>query len=43
MALSGMDLDQLVKPDLRAEWELEKERWFPRPDHYPHDIREPGK
>ena len=42
MALSGSSLDDVVRPELRSEWEREKEIWFPRDEHYSHDLREPG-
>ena len=43
MALSGSTLEELVKPDLRDEWEKEKKVWFPSMENYAYDLREPGK
>ena len=43
MAISGLTLDDIVKPELRNEWVVEKKKWFPRPDNLEHDLREPGK
>ena len=43
MALSGSTLEELVKPDLRDEWEKEKKVWFPSEENYAYDVREPGK
>ena len=43
MALSGSTLEELVKPDLRDEWEKEKKVWFPSKENYAYDLREPGK
>jgi hypothetical protein len=43
MALSGPTLDDIVKPELKNEWVVEKKRWFPRPENLETDLREPGK
>ena len=43
MALSGSSLEEVVKPELRGEWESEKKIWFPSLENYAHDLREPGK
>ena len=43
MALSGSSLEEVVKPELRGEWESEKKNWFPSSENYAHDLREPGK
>ncbi len=46
MALSGESLDDLVKPDMRREWEDVKDDWFPRTDtaeNEAYDKRTPGK
>ncbi|KAL5252197.1 hypothetical protein ACHWQZ_G015102 [Mnemiopsis leidyi] len=42
MALSGTSLEEIVKPELRSEWEREKTIWFPSEENYAHDLREPG-
>ena len=42
MALSGETLDELVKPHLKAEWDVVKKHWFPSEQNYLHDLREPG-
>ena len=46
MALSGESLDNLVKPDMKQEWEEVKNSWFPRTgtaEHRAYDKRKPGK
>jgi len=46
MALAAETLDELVRPDQRAEWNLVKLQWFPRtdtPEHAAYDKRTPGK
>ncbi len=46
MALSGESLDELVKPDMKNEWEEVKANWFPRTDtaeNQAYDRRTPGK
>ena len=43
MALSGRTLDELVKPQLKTEWEVAKKEWFPSSDNYAYDLREPGQ
>jgi hypothetical protein len=45
VALSGKTLQELVKPELRAQYEEEKHHWFPREDtaeHAAYDKRTPG-
>ena len=45
MALAGDTLDELVKPNLRAEWTNSKIEWFPRsdtPENAAYDKRTPG-
>ena len=45
LALSANTLDELVKPHLRKEWKLVKEKWFPRndtPENVAYDRRTPG-
>jgi hypothetical protein len=45
MALAGDTLDELVKPNLRAEWTNSKIDWFPRsdtPENAAYDKRTPG-
>ncbi|KAL5260053.1 hypothetical protein ACHWQZ_G010240 [Mnemiopsis leidyi] len=42
MALSGTSLEEIVKPELRSEWERQKTIWFPSEENYAHDLREPG-
>ena len=45
MALSGNSMDELIKPELREEWESVKHQWFPRNDteeNIAHDLRTPG-
>ena len=45
LALSAATLDELVKPHLREEWRLVKEKWFPRtdsPENEAYDKRTPG-
>ncbi len=42
MALSGSCLDDVVRSELKNEWEKEKENWFPSVDNYAYDLREPG-
>ena len=45
MALSGETLDELVKPELKEEWEQIKHQWFPRtdtPENAAYDRRTPG-
>ena len=45
MAISAPTLDELVKPEKRAEWETIKHQWFPRTDtqeHVAFDRRKPG-
>ena len=46
MAISAPTLDELVKPELKAEWDAIKTQWFPRadtPEHAAFDRRTPGK
>ena len=46
MALSGESLDELIKPDMRQEWQDIKHDWFPRtdtPENEAYDKRTPGK
>ena len=46
MALSGNSLEDVIKPELRAEWDSIKHQWFPRTDseeHIAYDKRTPGK
>ena len=43
LALAADSLDELVKPDMREEWELVKQERFPRPEHKAFDKRTPGK
>ena len=46
MALSANSMDELIKPELREEWNHTKHQWFPRNDtaeHIAHDLRKPGK
>ncbi|KAJ8025632.1 hypothetical protein HOLleu_33244 [Holothuria leucospilota] len=45
LAISGDSLDDVIKPDMRNAFELEKHLWFPRTDtdeHKQHDKRTPG-
>lgn len=45
MALSAQTLDELVKPELKEKWDVEKTAWFPRTDtkdHADYDKRTPG-
>jgi len=45
MALSGESIDALVKPNLREQYFLERDLWFPRedtPEHAAYDKRTPG-
>ena len=45
LALSGETLDELVRPELKEEWEANKHKWFPRtdtPDNIDYDRRKPG-
>ena len=45
MALSGESVESLVKPELRAVFEADKNNWFPRtdtPEHRANDKRKPG-
>ena len=45
MAISAPTLDELVKPEKKAEWDLIKNEWFPRTDTLEHaafDRRKPG-
>ena len=46
MAISGKNLDEVVREELREEWEKEKFLWFPRtdtPSNVAYDKREPGQ
>lgn len=46
LALSGETLDELVKPELKDEWQRIKYLWFPRvdtPENAAFDRRTPGK
>ena len=46
MALSGQHLEELVKPELKDEFNSIKDLWFPRTDTNDHavfDARTPGK
>ena len=45
IAISGDNLESLVKPELREQFEREKHNWFPRtdtPEHKAYDKRTPG-
>ncbi|XP_063691101.1 uncharacterized protein LOC134823531 [Bolinopsis microptera] len=45
LAVSGMDLDSVVKPEMTQEWEEAKKEWFPRIDsksNAAYDLRTPG-
>ncbi len=45
MSLAGDSIGELVKPELREEWERDKNNWFPREDtkeHAAYDKRTPG-
>ena len=45
MALSAETLDELVKPELKEEWNAKKHQWFPRTDSEENaafDKRTPG-
>ena len=45
MALAGDSVEELVKPELREEYEKIKDQWFPRtdsPEHAAYDKRTPG-
>lgn len=45
MALSGDSMEDLIKPELREEWESVKHEWFPRDDtseNIAYDLRTPG-
>ena len=45
VAICGNNVESLVKPDLRAEFEQDKCHWFPRtdtPEHKAYDKRTPG-
>ena len=45
MALSAKTIEELVKPELRQEYQAEKHQWFPRDDtneHAAFDKRTPG-
>ena len=44
-ALSGKTLDDVIRPELREEWEEAKRKWFPRtdtPENIAFDKRTPG-
>lgn len=46
MALSGNSLEEVIKPELREEWDSIKHLWFPRTDNEEnkaYDKRTPGK
>ncbi len=46
MALSGQTLDEVVKPDMKQDWDEVKKSWFPRDDtaeNQAYDKRTPGK
>ena len=46
LALSAETLDELVKPELREEWNTKKHQWFPRTDTQENaafDRRTPGR
>jgi len=47
MALAGESFEELIKPEMREEFELDKHKWFPRPrtdtpEHKAYDKRTPG-
>ena len=45
MALSAKTLDEVVKPELKEEWNNNKHKWFPRsdtPENAAYDLRTPG-
>lgn len=45
IALSGDNLESVIKPELRKEWEIVKKDWFPRTDtkeNAAFDLRTPG-
>ena len=45
IAISGESVEELVKPELREEFESEKSQWFPRtntPEIKAYDKRTPG-
>ena len=45
MSISAPTLDELVKPEKKADWDLLKDEWFPRtdtPEHAAFDRRKPG-
>ncbi|KAJ8034218.1 hypothetical protein HOLleu_20961 [Holothuria leucospilota] len=45
LAISGDSLDDVIKPDMRTAFDLEKHLWFPRTDtdeHKQYDKRTPG-
>ena len=45
IAISGESVENLVKPELKAEFEATKCNWFPRmdaPEHKAYDKRTPG-
>ena len=45
LGISSQTFDELVKPELKAEYEQDKGNWFPRTDtkeNMAHDKRTPG-
>ena len=45
LAISGENLDAVVKPDMKEQFIEEKHQWFPREDtaeHLAYDKRTPG-
>ena len=42
LAIAADSLDSMVKPELREQYEEERQLWFPRPDHMEYDRRTPG-
>ena len=45
LAISGRTLDDVIRPELREQWEMVKTKWFPRtdtPENIAFDKRTPG-
>ena len=45
IALSGDNLESVIKPELRKDWEIARRDWFPRTDtkeNAAFDLRTPG-
>jgi hypothetical protein len=45
MALTALNIEEVIKPEMRAEYEADKDNWLPRtdtPGHVAYDKRTPG-